>query len=95
MLCPAGPGRAGKLGAPCNRKSQSKIRNPRFRGEVVWDGLVETFEVTPLPETKCCYAFLYKEDDGDKRVATVREAPKVNSPELAVRAFIATRAANH
>jgi hypothetical protein len=60
-----------------------------FRGKVVWDGVVETFEVTSDPEAKCCYAFFYTKADGDKRVATVREAPKINSPELAVRAFIA------
>jgi hypothetical protein len=35
---------------------------------------------------------LYIEDNGHKRVATVREAPDVNSPELVIRAFIASRA---
>jgi hypothetical protein len=71
-------------------KSTSVVET--FRGKVIWDGVVETFEVTSLPEAKCCYAFFYTEDKGNKRVATVREAPKVNSPELAVRGFIASRA---
>jgi hypothetical protein len=62
-----------------------------FRGKVVWDGVVETFEVASDPESKWCYAFFYSEDKGGERVATVHEAPKINSPELAVRAFIALR----
>jgi hypothetical protein len=70
-------------------KSTSVVET--FRRKVVWDGVVETFEVASHPEVKRCYAFFYTEDDGDKRVATVREAPKLNSPELAVRAFVASR----
>jgi hypothetical protein len=71
-------------------KSTSVVET--FHGKVVWDGVVETFEVASHPEVKRCYAFFYTEDKGDKRVATIREAPKLNSPELAVRAFVALRA---
>ena len=71
-------------------KSTSVVET--FRGKVVWDGVVETFEVVSHPEVKRCYAFFYTEDNGDKRVAAVREAPKLNSPELAARGFIALRA---
>jgi hypothetical protein len=70
-------------------KSTSVVET--FRGKVVWDGGVETFEVASHPEVKRCYAFFYTED-GDKHVSTVREAPKLNSPELAVRAFMGSRA---
>jgi hypothetical protein len=71
-------------------KSTSVVET--FRGKVVWDGVVETFEVASHPEGTRCYAFFYIKDPGGKRVvAVVREDPKVNSPELAVRAFIALR----
>jgi hypothetical protein len=63
-----------------------------FRGKVLWDGVVETFEVASGREIKRCHAFFYVEGKGDRRVATVQEGPKVNSPELAVRAFVASRA---
>ena len=62
-----------------------------FRGKVIWDGVVETFEVASHPEVKRFYAFFYVGDSGDRRVATIPEAPKVNSPQLAVRAFLASR----
>jgi hypothetical protein len=79
------------LGGKAKRvKSTSVVET--FRGKVVWDGVVETFEVASHSEVTRCYAFFYIEDNGDKRIATVREAPKVNSPELAVRALIASHA---
>jgi hypothetical protein len=71
-------------------KSTSVVET--FRGQVLWDGVVEAFEVASGPEIKRCYAFFYVEGKGDQRVATVQEGPKANSPELAVRAFVASRA---
>jgi hypothetical protein len=79
------------IGGKANRVQSTSVVET-FRGKVVWDGVVETFEVASRPEVKRCYAFFVTEDNGDKRVATVRETPKVNSPESAVRAFIASRA---
>lgn len=73
------------------KRVQSTSVVETFRGRVLWDGVVETFEVASGPEVKRCYAF-YAEDDGEQRVVTVQKVPKVNSPELAVRAFIASRA---
>jgi hypothetical protein len=70
-------------------KSTSVVET--FRGKVLWDGVVETFEVASGPEVKRCYAFFYVESNGDERVVTIQEAPKINSPELAVRAFISSR----
>jgi hypothetical protein len=70
-------------------KSTSVVET--FRGKVLWDGVVETFEVASGPEIKRCYAFFYVEGNGDQRIVTVQDVPKVNSPELAVRAFIASR----
>jgi hypothetical protein len=80
-----------EIGGKANRVQSTSVVET-FRGNVVWDGVVETFEVASRPEVKRCYAFFFTEDKGDKRVATVRETPKVNSPESAVRAFIASRA---
>jgi hypothetical protein len=71
-------------------KSTSVVET--FRGKVLWDGVVETFEVASDPDVKRCYAFIYAEDNDNQRVATIQEGPKVNSPESAVRAFIASRA---
>ena len=70
-------------------KSTSVVET--FRGKVLWEGVVETFEVASGPEVKRCYAFIYPEANDDQRVATIQEGPKVNSPESAVRAFIASR----
>jgi hypothetical protein len=52
-----------------------------FRGKVVWDGVVETFEVPSHAEVKRLYAFSCVEDNGDRLVARVSEAPKINSPQ--------------
>lgn len=32
-----------------------------FRGEVAWDGVVETFEITGHPKAKRCHAWSYEE----------------------------------
>jgi hypothetical protein len=71
-------------------KSTSVVET--FRGKLLWDGVVETFEVASGSEVKRCYAFFYVDDNSDQCVATIQEIPKVNSPELAVRAFIASHA---
>jgi hypothetical protein len=74
------------------KRVQSTSVVETFRGKVIRDGVVETFEVASRPEVTRCYAFFYIEDNGNTRVATVRETPKINSPESAVRAFIGSTA---
>jgi hypothetical protein len=33
-----------------------------FRGEVAWDGVVETFDIEGHPRAKCCYAWSFFEN---------------------------------
>ena len=58
-----------------------------FRGEVAWDGVVETFDLTGHPWAKRCYAWSY-EDKGETQYVTVLELPPVDSPETAVKVAI-------
>jgi hypothetical protein len=62
-----------------------------FRGEVAWDGVVETFELAGHPRAKRCYAWSYVENDEPKYV-TVLEIPPVDSAETAVKIAIAAEA---
>ena len=61
-----------------------------FEGSLLWEGVVETFEVRCNPAVKRCYSFAYREDDA-LRYVTVAETDEVNSPRLAVKTFIASR----
>jgi len=61
-----------------------------FDGDLIWEGVVETFEVTCNPNVKRCYGFTYREDDS-LGYATIAETDQVNSPKLAVKAFVASR----
>lgn len=64
-----------------------------FKGQVVWDGMVEVFNLTDSKPAKRCYAWQHTEDSADTRtrVVTVLEVPPVSSPETAVRAAIVER----
>jgi hypothetical protein len=61
-----------------------------FRGETVWDGVVEVFGLTGHPKTDRIYAWIHETDepDGPKRHVTVLHIPPVVSPQTAVRAAI-------
>ena len=61
-----------------------------FEGSLIWEGVVETFEVACNPNVKRCYGFTYREDDA-LAYATVAETDEVNSPKMAVKAFVASR----
>jgi hypothetical protein len=61
-----------------------------FHGETVWEGVVETFDISLNPTVKRAYGFMYREGD-ETRFATVAHTDHVNSPEMAVKAFIASR----
>jgi len=61
-----------------------------FEGSLVWEGVVETFDVSCNPNVRRCYGFVYREND-DLRYATVAQTDEVNSPEMAVKAFVASR----
>lgn len=61
-----------------------------LEGDLIWEGVVETFEVACNPSVKRCYGFTYREDDS-LGCATVAETGDVNSPKMAVKAFFASR----
>ncbi len=62
-----------------------------FRGEVAWDGVVETFELDGHPKAKRCHAWSY-EENGETQYVMVLELPPVDSAESAVRVAIAATA---
>jgi hypothetical protein len=59
-----------------------------FRGQTVWDGIVETFDLIGHPQAARCYAWKHRNDDGSNRFVAVLELPPVDSPVTAVRAAI-------
>ena len=61
-----------------------------FENNLLWEGVVETFEIACNPTTKRCYGFAYREDE-TLQYATIAETDEVNSPKMAVKAFIASR----
>jgi hypothetical protein len=61
-----------------------------FEGSLLWEGIVETFDVACNPNVKRCYGFAYR-DDETLQYATIAETDEVNSPKMAVKAFIASR----
>ena len=61
-----------------------------FDGSLMWEGVVETFDVACNPNVKRCYGFPYREDD-NMTYATIAETDEVSSPEMAVKTFVASR----
>jgi len=54
------------------------------RGSVLWEGDVETFELTGHSQAKRCYAWVHV-DLGEPQYFTVLEIPPVDSAESAVK----------
>jgi hypothetical protein len=67
----------------------SQVVMEQFRGQTVWDGIVEVFNLTGHPKAKRCYAWSFL-DNGEPRYVTVLELPPVDSACTAVRAAIAS-----
>jgi hypothetical protein len=61
-----------------------------FEGDLIWEGVVETFDVDCNPHVKRCYGFTYREDDS-LGYATIAETDEVSSAKMAVKTFIASR----
>ncbi len=61
-----------------------------FKGETIWEGEVEVFELYDHPETDKLYAWVHEMDDTDnpERHVTVLHIHPITSPQLAVRAAI-------
>lgn len=58
----------------------------RFKGETVWDGVVEVFDTIGHPEASRVYAWTYTDDDGKLHHLAVLGVPPINSAVDAVRA---------
>ena len=61
-----------------------------FRGEVAWDGGVETFALTGHPKAQRCHAWSC-EENGETQYVTVLELPPVDSAETAVKVAISAK----
>lgn len=61
-----------------------------FQGKTIWDGDVETFELTGHPKASKCYAWAHASGKNDKatRYVLVLAIPPVKSPLDAVKASI-------
>jgi len=61
-----------------------------FQGQIVWDGVVEVFDLSGHPKANRIYAWAHETDDPKqpKRYVTVLHIPPVISPETAVKAAI-------
>jgi hypothetical protein len=62
----------------------------KFQGRIVWDGVVEVFDLTGHPQANRIYAWAHDTDDPKqpKRYVTVLHIPPVVSPQTAVQAAI-------
>jgi len=74
------------------RHVASKTIIEGFEGQVVWDGVVEVFELSGHPKANHCYAFYFVEDSGRTVIKTVLGIPPVDSEVSAVRTAIAGEA---
>jgi len=77
---------AKKEGSPC-RFVQAVEVTERFKGKVAWQGTVFVFALNRPPD-ELCYSWV---DPQAKSLVTVLNRPPVESPETAVRAYIASR----
>lgn len=61
----------------------------RFKGEVVWAGEVQVFELVDHPKAKRAYAWSYATEGTRRRFVAVLGVPPVDGPVAAVRIAIA------
>lgn len=61
-----------------------------WKGQTVWEGIVEVFDLHGHPHANIAYAWSHETDDPEnpKRHVTVLHVPPVESPITAVRAAI-------
>lgn len=64
-----------------------------FSGKVIWDGIVETFDLDGYPKAKRCYVSPFIDDDKPNSPAgkIIFEIPPVDSPQSAVKVAIASK----
>ena len=61
-----------------------------FKGQTVWVGIVEVFDLAGHPKAKRAYGWSHRDgpDDKDERFVTVLELPPVDSAQAAVKVAI-------
>ena len=69
---------------------QSVAVREMFGDKIVWDGMVEVFDLKGHPKANRIYAWAHDTDDpaNPKRYVTVLHVPPVVSPQTAVQAVI-------
>lgn len=60
----------------------------KHKGETMWEGEVEIFDLEGHPKAKRCYGWGFEKENGKTEFATVLELPPVTSPETAVKIYI-------
>jgi hypothetical protein len=63
----------------------------KHEGETMWEGEVEVFEIKGHPKAKRAYGWGFETEKGKAEFATVLELPPVDSPDTAVKAYLASR----
>ena len=71
--------------------ADSKRVTEKFEGQIAWDGVVEVFDLIGHPKAKRAYGWSYREGDIDKAKVVLGMRP-VNSPQMAVKVAIASKA---
>ena len=69
------------------RHRESVAVRETFRGAVVWDGVVEVFDIDGPPAPHA-YAWAHETDTGGRRFVVVLHVPPVTSPLAAVQAAV-------
>lgn len=76
-----------KLHGVDSRHVQSVSVHETFKGQTVWEGIVEVFELIGHPKASRLYAWI-QDADGKKHHFTVLHVAPVDSPQKAVQAAI-------
>jgi hypothetical protein len=65
-----------------------------FNGNVIWEGVVETFDLEGCPLSNRCYGFKFVDwtNPGDAGKLVLHVPPLVDSPKKAVQIAIAVKA---
>jgi hypothetical protein len=71
---------------------QDKKSLEEFKGKVAWEGNVEVFDLIGHPKAAQGYAWGYQDDAGKWQCVPVLKVSPVDSPRMAVQAYILTRA---
>jgi hypothetical protein len=78
-----------KLHGVESRHLESVSVKEEFQGKMVWEGVVEVFELIGHPRASRLYAWSHDANGAKRRHVTVLHLAPIDSPEAAVRASIA------